>query len=296
MGSVASDLKLEREKRRISLAQISADTRISIHHLQNLEEGRYNDLPGGIYNRAFLKAYCESINIDQLEVLQRYEAEIAPPFEKPPKAKALISERATPFRPTPIVTWSVMLLISATGLFFSRNWISGIFAPYFSHSPVSNVRYEHAPEPPSASASQMPVSATMSPTLKETMKPPPSVQASSAPDNNHPVPKTPKLSPKENIQSATEAIPSLRLEFAVTEKCWISVDSDGSSVIRTILEPGEVKSFSADENFLIVVGNAGGVQLKLNGRPVRPLGRPGEVIKMIINAENLQDLVAQTAG
>jgi len=46
MGSVASDLKSAREKQSISLAQIAADTKISLHYLVSLEEGRYSELPG----------------------------------------------------------------------------------------------------------------------------------------------------------------------------------------------------------------------------------------------------------
>ena len=87
MGSVAIDLKEEREKKNISLAQIASDTRISLRYLQCIEEGRFSDLPGGVYNRAFLKAYCESINIDPREILERYDAQVAASVtEKSPTA------------------------------------------------------------------------------------------------------------------------------------------------------------------------------------------------------------------
>ena len=48
MGSVASDLKVERERRKITLAQIAAESRISRHFLESLEEGRFSELPGGL--------------------------------------------------------------------------------------------------------------------------------------------------------------------------------------------------------------------------------------------------------
>ena len=75
MISVKSKLKAEREKIGVTLEQISSDTHISLHHLESIEEGRFADLPGGMYNRAFIKAYCESIQLDPGEILERYEQE-----------------------------------------------------------------------------------------------------------------------------------------------------------------------------------------------------------------------------
>jgi hypothetical protein len=62
------------------------------------------------------------------------------------------------------------------------------------------------------------------------------------------------------------------------------------------LQPGEVQSFDAAEKFQIVLGNAGGVRLKINGKPAKPLGKPGEVLKVLINEQNLQDILDKTAG
>ena len=134
MGSLAADLKTEREKRNISLAQIAADTRISLHYLESLEEGRYSDLPGGMYNRAFLRAYCESLNLNQQEIMQRYEGEIGSPTEKLPKSRVHIPQKTSSLRPNPVLIWSLALLISAIGIFFSRHWIADVFSPYFSHT------------------------------------------------------------------------------------------------------------------------------------------------------------------
>jgi cytoskeleton protein RodZ len=152
MASVASELKAEREKRNIPLAQIAADTRISLRYLESLEEGRYGDLPGGIYNRAFVKAYCEILNLDQQEIMRRYDAEMSPPSEKQAKSSKHLPEMRSS-RLSPVLIWSLMLLISASGVFFSRKWISNIFSPYFSHAPVNNVR-SVPPTPPAPSVTQ----------------------------------------------------------------------------------------------------------------------------------------------
>ena len=144
MGSVPIDLKTEREKKKISLAQIAADTHISTRYLQSIEEGRYSDLPGGVYNRAFLKAYCESINLDPQEILDSYEAQTSSSkTDKYQKSQTPLPPLQNTFSVSgPILIWTIMLLISAVGIFFSRGWISELFSPYFSEKTVAGVSYE----------------------------------------------------------------------------------------------------------------------------------------------------------
>ncbi len=95
--------------------------------------------------------------------------------------------------------------------------------------------------------------------------------------------------------SATTAT-KLRLEINATDKCWISVDRDGKPVLRKILQPGEVQSFDAEEKFQLVLGNAGAVRLRINGKSAKPLGKRGEVLKVLIDGNNLQNILDQTAG
>jgi len=299
MGSVASDLKSERQRRNVSLAQIAADTRISLHYLESLEEGRYNDLPGGMYNRAFLRAYCERLNLNQQEILNRYEAEISPPPDRLPKSKIHIHSKDTSLKPSPVLIWSLMLLFSATGLFFSRKWIAAVFSPYFSRKQTAIVPRELvkppapsiAKETPSPSIAQIP--ATENPSLPTTIEPP---------DSNPPAPPAASVSLPANqtaVEPGEQTVSSqalLKLEIAISQKCWVSIDRDGNRVFRRIMEPGEAQSFSANEQFLLIVGNAGGIHLKINGKPAKPLGKSGEVVRILIDEKNLKDLLDQTAG
>jgi cytoskeleton protein RodZ len=301
MASVASELKAEREKRNIPLAQIAADTRISLHYLESLEEGRYSDLPGGMYNRAFLKAYCEVLNLDQREIMRRYEAEISPPFEKQSKSKTQVTQVRS-FKMSPVVIWSVMLLISACGVFFSRKWIANIFSPYFSHTPVANLRYEPPPQqlsqpsPPEVTQPSTPTGITTGPVLPESAPPPavPAPDRVTSPESSAAAPLNPPAT--KEAPPVPENAPALRLDMQVVDKCWISVSTDGHLITRKTFEPGETQSFDAAEQLSIIVGNAAGVQLKINGKAVKPLGKSGDVIKMIINQKNLQEFIDQTAG
>jgi cytoskeleton protein RodZ len=302
MASVGSELKSEREKRNISLSQIAADTRISLRHLESLEEGRYKDLPGGMYNRAFLRAYCESLHLDQQELMRQYEAEISPLTDKAPKSKTRIPPKQSSFRFSSVILWSLMLLVSATGLFFSREWIAEVFYPYFSHSQTTNARFS-SPTHPAVSSIETSVAEASSSNTLPIISPPDVSSASSAvsvpvPLSTSETPTPPTKIPVggESIEALTNSAKALRLEIAGTEKCWISIDRDGQPAIRKLLEPGEVHTFAAAEKFLLILGNAGGVQLKINGKPAKPLGKSGEVIKLIIDEKNLSALIDQSAG
>ena len=304
MGSIASDLKLERQKRNISLAQIAADTRISLHFLESLEEGRYSELPGGMYNRAFLRAYCERLNLNQQDILNRYEAEISPPMDKVLKSKVHINQKNTALKPSPVIIWSLMLLISATGLFFSRKWIASVFSPYFSRKPAVTISREITkPKIPVATTEPSPpiVNQDMVPDATSPSVPAQPVDIQSA-DSTTPTPLSDPI-PLPKTQNATEpdpattaSTPLLRLEIGISEKCWVSIDRDGSPAVRKLMDPGEIQSLDANQQFLLIVGNAGGVHLKINGKPAKPLGKSGEVVKIFINEKNLQDLLDRAAG
>lgn len=283
MESLASYLKSAREKKKVTLEQIARDTRISLRHLRSLEEGRYSELPGGMYNRAFLRTYCDYVGIDPAEGLTRYEAESAPPKEKIAKAKPNVPQPHPPFKPHPLAVWSFMLLISVTGLYFSRRWVSSIFSPYFSHPAPPRIIADASPAPiPSSSAR---ASATATPATPPTPGTT-SVHASEVP-SSLPVGQPPSAPPPPG---------TIRLEFEVLQECWVSVNRDGSRVLVKILEPGDDQSFSATEQFYLVLGNAGGVRLKINGKQVKPLGKRGEVVRVLINGQNIKDLVEKTSG
>ncbi|MBA2733449.1 MAG: helix-turn-helix domain-containing protein, partial [Acidobacteria bacterium] len=71
-ASFGEELRLAREARGITLRQISEQTRISIRYLEAIESNDYKRLPGGIFNRSFIKAYAKQISFDEEEALEGY--------------------------------------------------------------------------------------------------------------------------------------------------------------------------------------------------------------------------------
>src|SRR5438132_2568875 len=70
--SIGEKLRLARETRGIALRDISEQTRISMRYLEAIETDDYKRLPGGIFNRSFIRAYARFIGYDEQEAIEEY--------------------------------------------------------------------------------------------------------------------------------------------------------------------------------------------------------------------------------
>ena len=71
-GTLGQRLRRAREQRHVSLREISDHTRISMRHLEAIEADDFKALPGGIFNRSFVKAYARQVGFDEREALELY--------------------------------------------------------------------------------------------------------------------------------------------------------------------------------------------------------------------------------
>jgi len=71
-ATIGEQLRIAREERGISLREISDQTRISVHYLESIEVNDYKNLPGGIFNRSFVKAYARSVGYDEKVAVEAY--------------------------------------------------------------------------------------------------------------------------------------------------------------------------------------------------------------------------------
>ncbi|MGH9871684.1 MAG: helix-turn-helix domain-containing protein [Pyrinomonadaceae bacterium] len=71
-ATIGEQLRLAREGRGIPLREISDQTRISMHYLEAIESNDYKRLPGGIFNRSFVKAYARYVGYDEKEAMEGY--------------------------------------------------------------------------------------------------------------------------------------------------------------------------------------------------------------------------------
>jgi len=71
-ASIGEQLQLAREGRGIPLREISDQTRISVRYLEAIESNDYGRLPGGVFNRSFIKAYARCVGYDEKEAIEGY--------------------------------------------------------------------------------------------------------------------------------------------------------------------------------------------------------------------------------
>lgn len=65
MEQFGDALRIERERRQLSLESICEVTKVSVRHLQALEAGRYADLPGGVFRKGILRSYLKAVGLEE---------------------------------------------------------------------------------------------------------------------------------------------------------------------------------------------------------------------------------------
>src|SRR5918999_116851 len=155
-ASFGEELRLAREARNITLRQISDQTRISIRYLEAIEANDYKRLPGGIFNKSFIKAHAKEIGFDEKAAIEGYlrtareqgEDEVA----TTPYKSHVYTDGGTR---SPLVTLLLTILILA--ILSLGVW--GVLHWYQRREAVRNT-----PQPPSQPSTQAVNTATAPPT------------------------------------------------------------------------------------------------------------------------------------
>lgn len=290
MPSFGEKLKLEREKRQITLEQISSSTKIGTRMLQALEEDKFNQLPGGIFNKGFVRAYSRCVGLDEDQTVADYleasgdvppvSTEVVAPEDEGRENRGKYEENLSRLeastggtaRQLPWGWFAAVLLVVALALSF---W--------------SHRRREQRPSVPSIAT--MP--ATQSPAA-------PSLGRASGKDTNKDVAKgatsTTSGSPTAGSpagRSAASVVPKTSQdltaatsaaapgEFTVViqarEESWVSITADGKAISSELLPAGSERTVRGRKEIIVKAGNAGGVDFRLNGQKLDIGGESGEV-------------------
>ncbi|MFZ1010312.1 MAG: helix-turn-helix transcriptional regulator, partial [Candidatus Sulfotelmatobacter sp.] len=98
MGAFGEKLRKQREQRGIELDAISNTTKISTRMLRALEEEHFDQLPGGVFNKGFVRAYARHVGLDEQEAIADYLAALngsqVPPQENLPTPRTIAPNRA----------------------------------------------------------------------------------------------------------------------------------------------------------------------------------------------------------
>jgi hypothetical protein len=118
-----------------------------------------------------------------------------------------------------------------------------------------------------------------------------------------PIPVAPAVLPTDRVYPppASAAAPApardtLVLTMTAEQSCWVEVRADGETVINRVLDEGESETLEAVGDFVLSVGNAGGLAIRVNDQPALPLGRSGEVRKNIVITRQSLPALVETEG
>jgi cytoskeletal protein RodZ len=119
-------LRQARERRQLTVEQIASDTKIALRHLDALEQGSVESLPTGMYRRAMLRAYAESVGLDKRAALQQFERTFEPGGREPePHDTATVPASGTQAGRAAAQDWRLPLVLVVLGATVVVALISG---------------------------------------------------------------------------------------------------------------------------------------------------------------------------
>lgn len=241
-------LKRERELRGLSRDEVCTATRIGGRFLDALENERWEILPGGVFNRGFLRAVARFLGLDEEDLIAQYDQAIS-------DQHSLMEARANPkiaVKPPRSRLWRFALLgtLCAAAL-FGMGWLGWRW------------RQESFPQTPSDGK---PVSSALG--------------AASQPEAN-PLGVSVASASGEATAAATPGSTrseghTLELKVEAGKETALTVSADGSKVFEGSMIAGQSRTFTAQDAIDISAKDAGALLLELNGQTLAPLGPPGQ--------------------
>ena len=315
MSDLGSRLREARESRGLTLQQVEEQLRIRHAFLEALEEERYDALPGAVYTRGFIQSYGRFLGLPVEELLHEYggggetDVQVGPTTRIPTVLdEPLLSSPQPSVWPMIFLGLMVALALGVVVWFgYSRLYLHehpadalrryDLFARILpeaqpsataqpttsapsgsANTPEPTASLEAAgdvsPEAPTAEPTQ--VEAVATPTPRRTLTPTPT-----ATPTTEGSPETGEG--QEDGDATPPPADAVTVVARVVETAWVSVVIDGTQVLATTLQPGQEYTWLGADDISLRVGNAGGLDLTVNGEALGTLGASGEVVDVTYN-------------
>jgi transcriptional regulator with XRE-family HTH domain len=259
---VGSQLRHAREERGLALDQLANRTKISLRHLRAIEQNGFDQLPGGLYTRGFLRAYAREVGLAPEEIVRRYVADYAPPEQAVSADPAHKGERSVDLSAQEMDSLERRL---------ERGQLLGTAAIVLVGAVVYFMLARETPRQ------------DMGPT----------VQVAPA--------ATPQAAPRVGTGgTGSDEIPTgtvgrragVRVELQPKGPCWVGAVSDGKPVIQRLMNAGEQATIDAYDEAVVRVGDAATCSFSINGSRTRPVGVAGQAVTLRLTKQNYKDFLA----
>jgi cytoskeleton protein RodZ len=311
MTSIGETLRRERLKRNLELGQIAQELKIASRFLEAIEAGQLDKLPGGVFTKSFIIQYARLLGLDEEMIageVQRtleLQPEVPASLEAPkPADSAIRVPRVEEWKTVGEgrFRWSsslsaaalvVVVMLLCSGLYALYAWWqrAHVSVAAYQRPPVAAVQQARLPTPV-----EQPPSPAVQPSTVPTGTQPPAGSPASAPSTEQPAPPV-TAPPPVPVASAPASHPNaappsavpiagapashpnapVRVELTADEPVWVLVRSDGKYSFSGTLSAKQSRTIEATSMVLLRLGNAGGVTITLNGKPVGPVGPKGQV-------------------
>jgi cytoskeleton protein RodZ len=267
MGVFGDRLRREREMRGITLDEIAESTKISRRHLESLEREQFDQLPGGVFNKGFVRAYARFLGLDEDQAVSDYS--LASNEQPEPQDKFPLEIHEEPDR-------ELNPRRSNLPLVFALAALAGVLVGYFFWL-KSKPKNERTAGSPQEATVQAPVQSSPA-------------NSPAAPESaiETPAPAKPERQP---AAAAPDARIPAEKTFVVLVKAkedsWVSIVADGKSVMQRVLNADGSKMVKAGKQIVLRTGNAGGIDVLFNGKPLGALGNENEPRTLTFNATGL---------
>lgn len=253
--TLGEKLRQAREERGVTITEVAEQTRISPHYIELIEQDDYRTLPGGIFNKGFIKSFAKYVGVDESEALQDYSRLItaqtgdASDDPKTYRPEVLTDDRASSSRLPTIIFAFVILGLLSGGIIMGLNYYQS------NPSPLSSIGNSNsangAADANSANVNAVNPTAAASPTATDEIKL--------------------EFKPQANLINVTATI-------------------DGKTSTENVTKENP-KTYSGTQSVKLryYKGFANQVQITLNGREITAPPAPprGNTIEIEINKSNI---------
>lgn len=304
MGSFGDHLRREREMRGISLDEIATATKISSRNLRALEEEKFKQLPGGIFNKGFVRAYAKFLGIDEDQMVAEYitaaqdtetarEQKLKNDLSKvdfrhdEEEQREILLEPKSQWGTIAVIVLIAVIVFSAYEYYQKQKAelqraqaetpaVAAPVQPAQTTSPPSSAQTLGATPDATTSTGQTQIPPTTSTNGTPTNAATPAAQKSTAPSMSD---ATPGVAPIKEADLPPSSNGPIDVKIHANQDSWVSITADGKTIMKGTLSAASEKAVRARDQVVVVLGNVGGVEVSYNGKPLE-LGKPGEVKKI----------------
>ncbi len=248
------NLKQLRLEKNISLHDIAGATRINVRFLEAVEQGDFKVLPEP-YVKSILKQYAKYVGFDHIQVIAQYEEYKRSAHQEGDEKSAGQAKNKT--NHDPINTPKLKMVFLSLAIIGGIALLVYLFLTFFG-----------ATEEPVAERPFQDVVREIEKQAEQTAIEPLDIPATAA-----------ELEPRDSVSLAVTALDSV----------WLTITIDNVAQEEFIFPPGRSREWKAANEFLLTVGNAGGVSITVNYDSIGVLGSPGQVLRnLLITREGIR--------